>query len=149
MNLPEAVFETRLEWADDYEGTLATGDKPPLTVRCPALFCGEESRHWSPEELFLGALESCLLMTFLYTCNRVGLSVTSYRSRARGVVRQVDNRYRFVEATIFLSIEVPETSSVRRVGRLLRSAERACLVSQSTTVKINLESEVRPASPAA
>ena len=57
--------------------------KPDLEVSSPPEFKGEAG-IWTPEDLFVGALNACILMTFVAFATQKGLEFASYECRAEG-----------------------------------------------------------------
>ena len=59
------TFQTETVWRRERECRVSARENPHLTVATPPEFGGPES-VWSPEELFVASVGSCLLSTFLY-----------------------------------------------------------------------------------
>ena len=86
MPLESKVFqyETALEWTGGRACTVQAPGREPLVVTPPEAFPGAESNRWSPEHLFVAALQSCTMLSFLAHCSHNGVEVVSYRSEATG-----------------------------------------------------------------
>ncbi len=66
------TYQAELQWQGGRTATVASGDRPELTVAPPPDFPGGETDRWSPEHLFLAALESCTMLSFLAHCEHYG-----------------------------------------------------------------------------
>jgi organic hydroperoxide reductase OsmC/OhrA len=139
---PEFTFGTSLRWTGALGGILSSPEKPDIEVHCPPQFCGGPADKWSPEDFFVGSIEMCLMMTFLHNCQRLGLEISSYESRAEGVTRRVGRSYCFDEVNLRIRIQAPDERSAKRAERLVHSTEQTCLVSQSVKCRVNVEAEV-------
>ena len=78
------TFQTETVWRHERECRVSARDNPDLTVATPPEF-GGPAGVWSPEELLVASVGSCLLSTFLYFAYRFDspLSRTQARLRAR------------------------------------------------------------------
>jgi len=136
------VYHTSAEWTRRHQGIIRSPKKPDIEVTCPPPFCMETDVLWSPEEFFVGSVEMCLMMTFLYFADRGRFPFLSYKSRAEGLVEYVDGKARFTQVAIFPRIEVAEERLVPKAQRLLRGAERTCLVTLSIKSRVVVEPEI-------
>jgi organic hydroperoxide reductase OsmC/OhrA len=127
-------------WDGDRRCTAQAGDRPTLHVAPPADFPGGVDDAWSPEHLFLAALQSCTMLSFLAQCARRRIEVTSYRSSAHGEVtrRDEDGRYAFERVTIAVVAGV-EPGKVDAAHALTDRAERDCFIAASTTAEIDTD----------
>jgi organic hydroperoxide reductase OsmC/OhrA len=124
------TYRTNSTWSGGQSSTLASNGKPLLQVSTPLDPRGAASA-WTPEEMFVGAVELCHMNTFLMFAGRQQMKVVSYESHANGVLELVDGDYRFTRIVIFPTIEVQSPVKVMDVHALLRDAERHCLLANS------------------
>jgi organic hydroperoxide reductase OsmC/OhrA len=132
-------YQTALEWKGDRRGTLSSDGKPALGVSSPPEFQGEAG-VWTPEDLFVAAVEACHMSTFLAFARRKEVAITAYQSEARGTLEFIDGDYRFTRIVISPSITVPTGTTESEIHSLLRDAHKHCLVSNS----VNAVVEVNP-----
>ena len=133
-------YDVALEWEGDRRSTLAAGPRPAILSGPPEDFPHGEQERWSPEHLFLGALSSCTLLSFLAHCAHRHVEVRSYSAVASGTIerRAQDGRYAFV--AVHLRPEVVVASGqVGDAHELTAKAERDCFVSASTTATVDVE----------
>jgi organic hydroperoxide reductase OsmC/OhrA len=78
------TYKTNTSWTEGKSGTLSAEGKPMLKITSPPEFRGEPGM-WTPEDMFVGAVEVCHMATFLAFAARKQIPITSYRSHANGV----------------------------------------------------------------
>ena len=104
MALRSKVFTygAELTWQGGHSAVVAAGDRPSLPVAPPPDFPGGDDEHWSPEHIFLAALESCTMLSFLAHCAHHDLEVREYSARATGSIerREDDHRYAFTHVEV-------------------------------------------------
>ncbi len=132
------TFKTSTAWLGERTGLLSAEGKPTLRVSSPPEFHGE-SGAWTPEDMFVAAVEMCHMATFMAFAARADVPVISYRSHANGVLEFVDGDYRFTRIVIFPTVVVPSEEYEKEVQELLQETSRHCLVTNSiaSIVEIN------------
>ena len=135
-------YSTSAEWTHGHQGVIHSPKKPDVAVVCPPPFCMEADDLWSPEEFFVGAVELCLMMTFLYFADRGRFAFLSYKSRAEGLVEYLDGKAQFTQIHLYPRIAVAEEGLVSKAQRLLRGAERNCLVTLSIKSQVVVHPEI-------
>ncbi|HEX7573281.1 MAG TPA: OsmC family protein [Bacteroidota bacterium] len=132
------TYKTSTSWTEGKSGTLSAEGKPMLKITSPPEFRGEPGM-WTPEDMFVGAVEVCHMATFLAFAARKQIPITSYKSHANGVLEFVDGDYRFTRIVIFPTIVVASSTSETDVHSTLREAQRHCLVTNSiaSIVEVN------------
>ena len=58
-------FENVVAWESAFRGTLSASEHPNVEVGNPPVFKGTPD-VWCPEDMLIGALNTCLMLTFLY-----------------------------------------------------------------------------------
>jgi len=138
------TYKTSVEWTGGHQGTIHSPKKEDVTVTCPPPFCNLDDL-WSPEDFFVGSVEMCLMMTFLWFADRAELPIVSYKSHAIGTVEYIDGKAQFTKVEIFPSLEVSDDRIARKTKTLLRGAERNCLVSASIKTQVLVTAEIHVA----
>jgi organic hydroperoxide reductase OsmC/OhrA len=131
------TYQAELNWQGGHTAAVAAGDRPPLPVAPPPDFPGGESNRWSPEHLFLGALESCTMLSFLAHCEHSELEVLEYSAAATGAIerRPDDHRYAFTHVDVVVRVRMAPGQAAAARG-LTGKAERDCFVTASTTAHV-------------
>ena len=96
----------------------------------------------NPEELFISALSSCFLLTFLAISAKYGFIVDSYKDHATGTLSKTnEGKWAVTEVTLkpeitFHDNKAPDAATLQK---MLSSAHDHCFITQSvkTNVKIN------------
>jgi len=97
----------------------------------------------NPEEMFVAAVNNCLMTTFFYFVGKLNVEILSYYSQAEGRVEKQTDGFRFtnVEVRAEVTLKHPEVAEkVRELGDL---AEKYCLVSRSVTCPVHYELEAK------
>jgi len=134
-------YANHLHWKMSRLATVSAEGKPALTLSSPVEFKGEPG-NWTPEDLFLVSLNSCLLMTFLAYAERENIAVSSYESAVSGTVEKDGNGYRFTEVHIEPRVGLEDSSYAGRVEELLHHAEETCLIANSVKARVHVEPHV-------
>ena len=134
-------YATRIAGGPDGYATLSSAGVPDLRSAPPEDF-GGPGDAWSPEQLLLGAVESCFLLTFRAVAQASRLEWASMSVEAEGVVDRANGVTRFTEIVLRPRVALPAGADWVRVQRALEKAERACLVSSSLATPIRLEPEI-------
>src|SRR4029077_3299058 len=56
--------------------------------------------RWTPEELLVGSLNTCIMLTFVSLAQARGLTPTGCESEAEGLLENVEGKYRITEVTV-------------------------------------------------
>lgn len=136
-------YETRLDWKEESRGITSAAGKPEIAVGPPPEFGGRES-WWSPEHLFIAAVETCFMTTFMAVARKSKLNVLGYESRAEGAVDKTTEGFSFARVTLHPVLKVA-AADVERTQRLLDLAKKHCLVSASLKTPVIIEAAVMSA----
>jgi len=135
-------YENNVTWKSARRGVVRAAGKPDLEVSSPPEFKGEAG-IWTPEDLFVGALNTCILMTFVALATQKGLEFASYECRAEGKLEFVEGKYRFTEVKLYPQIVVRSPQDVERAKEILESAHANCFISNSISSAVALSPEIR------
>lgn len=124
------TYRTSTAWLEGRSGLLSSDGKSTLRVSSPPEFTGKRG-VWTPEELFVGAVEICHMSTFMAFARRADIPVTSYRSHANGVLEYIEGDYRFTRIVIFPTIIIPSEGYEADVQDILKETSKHCLVANS------------------
>ena len=92
-------FENVVAWQSKFRGTLSASGHQDVEVGNPPVFKGTPD-VWCPEDLLIGALNACLMLTFLYQMQRRQLEVLAYESRAQGTLEHRDGKHRVTRIVV-------------------------------------------------
>jgi organic hydroperoxide reductase OsmC/OhrA len=140
------TFETAVRWKKDKQAELKARDNPALEVASPPEFGGPE-QTWSPEELLVGSIESCLMSTLLYFVERFRLAMTAYSSTAKGTLDKTPQGLRFAGVDVRIEVIFEDDDSMQKAGslRLKEKLEKYCPVSASVNCPVSIDLNMRKA----
>lgn len=132
------TYHADLHWQGGRTAAVSSGARPELPVSPPEDFPGGEPDRWSPEHLYLAALQSCTMLSFLAHCAHNDLDVQEYSASTSGSVerREADHRYAFSH----VEMEVRARMAPGQAGAaeaLTAKAERDCFITASTTAAVD------------
>jgi len=135
------TYEVRLKWKEGRKGMLSVPGKPEVEVATPPEFKGP-SGVWSPEELFVGSINSCLMTTFLYYAEKKGLSFKSYESRARGILEKKGGYFMLSAVEVVPTVRVGSEEEAGKAKRIFELCEKDCFISNSAKSEIIIKPEI-------
>ena len=119
----------------------AEGIEPRISFSAPPEFKGQAG-HWTPEHFFVAAVASCYLSTFSGLASNSNFEFYSLELRAEGIVAKDQDGWRFREVVLRPRLTIAHSEDKERGSRLLRKAERSCLIGRSIACPIALDSVV-------
>lgn len=121
--------------------------KPEMEVGSPPEFKGEPG-VWSPEELLVGALNACLMLTFVSLAQNKGIQFVAYESAAEGLLENVDGKYRITEVSVQPSVILKSQADLEPARTVMAAVEQNCFISNSITASVKLAPQFRVGSDA-
>lgn len=139
----EHIYEVDLNWTDGRKGILYSVElNDEVIVATPPQFPKGVPGIWSPEHLFVAAINSCLMTTFLSIAENSKLEFSHFTSKAQGKLAMVDGKYSITEVTLLPRITISKNEDFDKAMRTLHRSEKACLISNSVNSKIIMLPEV-------
>jgi organic hydroperoxide reductase OsmC/OhrA len=135
-------FRSSLAWSNGRRGQASAPGKAEIDVGSPPEFKGEPG-VWSPEELLVGALNGCLMLTFVAMAQAKGLQFLAYESAAEGLLENVDGKYRITEVSVQPSLVVKSEADLETARTIMDHVEENCFISNSITAKVKLVPQLR------
>lgn len=144
----EHFYEVNLNWADSRKGIIKSPVlQQSIEVATPPEFPKGIEGVWSPEHLFVAAINSCLMTTFLAIAENSKLEFIDYTSKAVGKLEMIDGKYIMSEVVLTPTLIIKDESLKEKAERILTKAEAACLISNSVKSKIILNINVVTTAP--
>jgi len=135
------IYKNSVEWEGERKGIVSSDSKPSFRVATPPEFKGHPG-IWSPEDLFVASVNSCIMTTFLYYAERHKLEFLSYKSNAEGVLEIVDNKFMVSEIKIKPMIVIKNSLDINKAKELIEISEKNCLISNSIRSKVSVIPEI-------
>ncbi len=142
-----ATYVTEVSWKGENWGHLTMGNGPEMDFSAPPEAQGHAG-VLTPEDAFMAAVNSCIMMMFLWSCERLKLKLEAYRCRAEGTkLIELDQTEIFTQVRLFPEIRVqaggePADKTENRVRRALNSAQKYSLVANSIKSELVIEPKI-------
>ncbi len=126
------------------EGSVALSARglPTLQSAPPAEF-GGPGDQWSPETLLMAAVADCFVLTFRAIARASELEWKELDCRAEGKLDRVERITRFVSIQLQADLTLAPGGDPESAQRLLEKAEKACLISNSLDLTVDLHANVK------
>lgn len=132
-------YPVTVHWTSDREGWAGSSSLPPIEVATAAEFGGPEG-FWSPEHLFVGAVASCFMATFVAIARNSNLDLVALDVPATGLLdRGDDRRFRIREVRLRPHIVVARVEDRGRALRIVEKAHRGCLIAKAIHAEVLVE----------
>lgn len=136
-----ADYTTKAVWIGGHRGELSCSNGATIPFSAPAAMHGEAG-VLTPEDAFVGALNSCFMLMFVWAVERLKIDLISYDCEAIGHVKEfLDRTSTFSRVTLRPRIEAKNCSE-GDIRRALELAEKYSLIWQSIQSEVNLEPEI-------
>jgi organic hydroperoxide reductase OsmC/OhrA len=142
-----ATYQTNVRWTGEHWGHLSLGNGPEMTFSAPP----ESQGHpgvLTPEDAFVGAANTCVMLMFIWAAERFKLALRSYECRVEGTkLIELDRREIFTRLVfrpvvrVAANGEAPERVEAR-TRRALDAARKYSLVANSVKSEIVLEPQI-------
>ena len=140
----EATYTTEVTWRGEHWGHLVMGNGPEMDFSAPPDAYGHAG-VLTPEDAFVAAANTCVMMMFLWACERFKIDLVDYRCRAEGTKKiELDRTEIFTDLVFKPRIVVKSNGAdperVRKqTGRALEAAQKYSLVANSVKSNIMIE----------
>jgi organic hydroperoxide reductase OsmC/OhrA len=139
-----ATYHTSVTWKGEHLGHIVMGNGPEMDFSAPPDSKGLPG-VLTPEDAFVAAVNTCVMMMFLWSCERLKLSLLSYECRAEGIKRiELDKTEVFTKIRLFPKIRIKaedktQAAVTSRLQRALKSAQKYSLVANSIKSQLDIE----------
>lgn len=140
---PIYFYTTDVEWTGERHGDLRAPALPGVQVDAPPEFKGHEG-VWTPEHLFVGAVNSCFMTTFLAIAENSKFDFVNFGSKATGKLENQEERGLIMSLIVLTPrLTIHSARDEDRALRILEKAEKHCLIANSVKTHIRLEPEIK------
>jgi organic hydroperoxide reductase OsmC/OhrA len=139
-----ATYHTTVNWTGEHWGHIALGNGPQMDFSAPPDAQGHPG-VFTPEDAFVAAANTCIMMMFIWAVERFKLNLISYECRAEGTkLIELDRTEIFTHLHLWPHIRVAadddNPSKVEaRIRRALQSAQKYSLVANSVKSEVIVE----------
>lgn len=139
-------YPVQVTWESGKQGQLGSSDGlPDVTVGSPPEF-GGPGGLWSPEHLFVAAVASCYMTTYLAIAERSRLEVAGLEVPAEGrLVQGEDRRFSIDRVVLRPVIRIRDEGDREKAERIAHKSEEVCLITRSVRSEVVLEATIEVA----
>jgi len=134
-------YANTLTWGEGKRGALSSEGKPDLEVATPADF-GGPGGIWTPEDLLVAAVNSCIMTTFLHYRAKADIELVGYSSTAEGELVYGDSGLSFAGVTVKPDVVVATQEDVQKAREALQRAGKTCLISDAVKCPVKVTPSV-------
>ncbi|MFM8319303.1 MAG: OsmC family protein [Chloroflexota bacterium] len=141
------VYHTTVHWKGAHWGRIQMGNGPEMDFSAPPDAQGHAG-VLTPEDAFVGAANSCIMMMFIWAAERFKLDLLSYECRAEGVkLVELDRTEIFTQLRFYPVIRIAGGAEsaqtlAARARRALQSAQKYSLVANSVKSEIVIDPQI-------
>lgn len=142
-----AIYNTTVFWKGEHWGHICMGNGPEMSFSAPPDAYGHPN-VLTPEDAFVAAANTCIMMMFLWACQRFKITLLDYECRAEGTkLIELDRTEIFTHLHFWPKIRIAagEENAEKveaRVRKALQAAQKYSLVANSVKSQIVIEPEV-------
>ncbi len=143
-----ATYHATVTWKGEHRGRVILGNGPELDFSAPPDAHGHAG-VLTPEDAFVAAANTCVMLMFLWAAERFKLALLSYECRGEGTKRtELDRTEAFTRLVLRPTIRIaagrenPGTVEVR-ARRALEAARKYSLVANSVRSELVVEPTIR------
>lgn len=140
-----STYTTEVRWEGEHRGHLTLGNGPQMAFSAPPDAHGIPG-VLTPEDAFVAAANTCVMLMFLWACERYKIDLVDYRCRVEGTkLIEINLTERFThlrfwpEITVRVDAGGDAAGTERRVRKALASAQKYSLVANSVKSEIIVE----------
>ena len=139
-----ATYHTIVNWKSEHWGHIVMGNGPEMDFSAPPDAQGHPS-VFTPEDAFVAAANTCIMMMFIWAAERFKLNLISYECRTEGTkLIELDRTEIFTHLRFWPKIVIAARGEDRsvveaRTRRALQSAQKYSLVANSVKSQIIIE----------
>lgn len=136
-----AKYYTKTVWVGGHKGELICSNGATMPFSSPEALYGERGLL-TPEDAFVGALNSCFMLMFIWAIERLKIDLISYESEAVGYVKELLDKTSFFNKIVIHPKIEAKNCGERDIQKALRLAEKYSLIWQSIKAAVELQPEI-------
>jgi organic hydroperoxide reductase OsmC/OhrA len=142
-----ATYHTTVNWKGEHWGRIVMGNGPEMDFSAPPDAQGHPG-VFTPEDAFVAAANTCVMMMFIWAAERFKLNLISYECRTEGTkLIELDRTEIFTHLHFWPQIKIAAKGEDRsvvegRTRRALQAAQKYSLVANSIKSQISIEPRI-------
>jgi organic hydroperoxide reductase OsmC/OhrA len=133
-------YKATTTWSSARRGSLSAAGKPNIIVGSPPEFRGEPD-NWAPEELLVGSLNTCMMLTFLTLAQTRRLTPVGYESEAEGLLENVAGKYQITNVEVRPRVTLKDEADLEPARKAMENVEAHCFIANSIRARVTLTPE--------
>jgi organic hydroperoxide reductase OsmC/OhrA len=139
-----STYHTIVTWKGEHWGHLNMGNGPEMDFSAPPDAQGFAG-VLTPEDAFVAAVNTCIMMMFLWSCERLKIRLLNYECLAVGTkLIELDHTEIFTKIKLSPAIRVKADQATginieKRIQRALNAAQKYSLVANSIKSEVIIE----------
>jgi organic hydroperoxide reductase OsmC/OhrA len=133
-------YKARTSWTGERRGAMSAAGRPDIPVGSPPEFRGD-GKSWAPEELLLGSVNTCILLTFLSLIQNRGVTLVAYDSEVEGLLEHKEGVHQMTEVTVRPHVTVASEAELATAREAMAQVEPRCFISQSIKARVTVEAQ--------
>jgi organic hydroperoxide reductase OsmC/OhrA len=114
----------------------------PVLQAAPPRQFGGPGDIWSPEDLLMASLSSCLVLSFRAIATLNKLDWATLDVTANGDLGKVDQVIKFTRVQVAVRLKVGADVDRKKAERLLQKAKASCFISNTLNCDTHLDCEI-------
>jgi len=141
----QLTCQVNANWESGRRGFVTTpGTEQGIHFSSPPEFKGDPG-FWTPEDLLLGAVASCFVVTFYALAERARLEFGTLALSAEGTLSTFEGRLSFQQIVLRPTVTILRNEDRERAYGLLEKTERGCLIARTLNCRVWMEPSVQTA----
>lgn len=142
-----STYQTTVSWKSEHCGHIVMGNGPEMDFSAPPDAQGHPG-VLTPEDAFVAAANTCIMMMFLWAAERYKLKLLSYECRTEGTkLIELDRTETFTHLRLFPVIRIAagnEDPKVveARTQKALQAAQKYSLVANSVKSEVIIKAQI-------
>ncbi len=139
-----ATYKTTVRWDGEHWGHLVMGNGPEMKFSAPPDAHGHAG-VFTPEDAFVAAANTCVMMMFIWACERFKLKLLGYECRTEGTkLVELDRTEIFARLLFRPTIRISAGGEAKdvievRTRKALQAAQKYSLVANSVKSEVVVE----------
>ena len=104
---------------------------------------GGSGEQWSPEDLLIGAVADCFVLSFKAIAAASKYAWVDLNCDVTGTLDKVERAMQFTELKIKATLKISADADADRAKRLLEKAEQTCFITNSLKAEPELEIDIQ------
>ena len=119
---------------------LQASGKPEIRGSSDKIFHGDASR-WNPEEMLIGALSQCHMLSFLHVASEAGIVVVDYQDQASGTLELTADGGGKMTSVVLRPRVVVTSGDQEALNQAHHRASHLCFIANSMNFPVSHEHE--------